>query len=339
MKGTTNDRLIHVSDWYTTFATLVGVDPTDDIVYDGVVRPIDGIDVWPLVVAPAEAARAVALGNHAWAPPTGHNGSFIAITETSGILYERYKLITSGESTYWYNQDSSHILENRSAWPCRNKLPSPVPSLSVCPASAQVPGFACTTPAFCGPTKSSFYQGNLSLAECASACALGTEGNCECFNWMAEGARTCRLHHSATSIERSGEGWYAYASTGSDAREWMQTMAALAVKTTALDGATRDSAAPGRPASMELGASRACYVCTMDAPCLFDLYSDPTERVDIAREQPGLVATMQTALAAAQNWKINGTMNAQVLAAKYDCVTDTIPWWGNFSGPCCKRKS
>ena len=90
---------------------------------------------------------------------------------------------------------------------------------------------------------------------------------------------------------------------------------------------------------MERGASGACYVCTQNAPCLFDLYSDPAERVDIAKEHPELVATMQAALAAAQNWKINGTMNPQVLAANYDCVTDTIPWWGNFSGPCCKRKS
>ena len=38
LKGTTNERLIHVSDWYATFSTLVSVDPSDDVVYDGVVR-------------------------------------------------------------------------------------------------------------------------------------------------------------------------------------------------------------------------------------------------------------------------------------------------------------
>ena len=26
------------------------------------------------------------------------------------------------------------------------------------------------------------------------------------------------------------------------------------------------------------------------------------------------------------------------LRAHYDCVTDIRPWWGNFSGPCCRPK-
>ena len=49
LKNTTNERFIHVSDWYATLSTMVGVDPTDNATYDGVVRPIDGIDVWPLI--------------------------------------------------------------------------------------------------------------------------------------------------------------------------------------------------------------------------------------------------------------------------------------------------
>ena len=52
-----------------------------------------------------------------------------------------------------------------------------------------------------------------------------------------------------------------------------------------------------------------------------------------------IVATMAKALGAAKGWAINGTMNADVLKENYDCVTDTIPWWGNFSGPCCKPKA
>ena len=80
-------------------------------------------------------------------------------------------------------------------------------------------------------------------------------------------------------------------------------------------------------------------MCTNAEPCVFDLHNDPEERVDLSKLQPALTQQLQAALLATKNWSINGTMNADVLKEKYDCVTDTIPWWGNFSGPCCKPKA
>ena len=90
------------------------------------------------------------------------------------------------------------------------------------------------------------------------------------------------------------------------------------------------------PASM-LPGKDLCNVCTNDEPCLFDLQADPEERTDIAEANPELVKQIQDALAAANDWTIDGKMNASALKA-YDCVTDTNPWWGEFSGPCCKPK-
>ena len=45
------DKLVHVCDWYATFCALAGAPAADDAVFKGVSRPIDGVDVWPLLVA------------------------------------------------------------------------------------------------------------------------------------------------------------------------------------------------------------------------------------------------------------------------------------------------
>ena len=44
--------------WYPTLCTLAGVDPSDSVIYNGTVRPIDGLDAWP--VAPASLRQPVA---------------------------------------------------------------------------------------------------------------------------------------------------------------------------------------------------------------------------------------------------------------------------------------
>ena len=195
--------------------------------------------MWPLIVAPAAEALALASGA-SFVAPQGHNGSFIAITEASGILDERWKIIQNAQSTYWYTKNSSHINDNRTAWPCRGNKPGPSPSpsppMGKCNPADEVPGFTCSTPAYCGPSKSFFWSGKAkNLTTCSSMCAKGTQGNCECFDWQGTdvGGVTCRLHGDATQIEHSGNGWSAYASNGADAREWIQTRAALAIRTTA----------------------------------------------------------------------------------------------------------
>ena len=120
---------------------------------------------------------------------------------------------------------------------------------------------------------------------------------------------------------------------GSAAREWFQRARAAASVTTAAHPAHL-AEAEGPPGD----GTDACFVCTAAEPCLFDLLLDPEERDDIAKANPSVVSTMAAALSLANGWKINGTMDKAVLQAEYDCVTDTVPWWGNFSGPCCKPK-
>eukprot|EP00051_Salpingoeca_urceolata_P017166 m.232093 g.232093 ORF g.232093 m.232093 type:complete len:413 (-) comp18880_c1_seq4:269-1507(-) len=82
--------------------------------------------------------------------------------------------------------------------------------------------------------------------------------------------------------------------------------------------------------------SNGCHVCSDKDPCLFDIIQDPSERTDISKSNPSIVAQLQAKLAEFQPY-VSGKMNATALA-KYDCVTDISQWWGNFTGPCCKRK-
>ena len=167
-------------------------------------------------------------------------------------------------------------------------------------------------------------------------------GDCKCFDWKdvsgggglgGDTSKACRLHPSADDLTQSGAGYSAYASTGSAAREWYARRAAASVATTANPAAAL--AEMGAPPGLDKDP---CIVCTAAEPCLFDLLADPEERTDIAKANPVIVSTLAAALQAANAWRINGTMNEAVLKANYDCVTNTVPWWGNFSGPCCKPK-
>ena len=48
-RGKVTDGYITLSDWYTTFCALVGVDPTDTRAAKANLPPIDGYNMWPLV--------------------------------------------------------------------------------------------------------------------------------------------------------------------------------------------------------------------------------------------------------------------------------------------------
>ena len=48
-RGTTNDGIVHIADWYGTYATLAGVDPTDAAAAAAGLPPVDSVNVWPLV--------------------------------------------------------------------------------------------------------------------------------------------------------------------------------------------------------------------------------------------------------------------------------------------------
>ena len=89
-------------------------------------------------------------------------------------------------------------------------------------------------------------------------------------------------------------------------------------------------------------AGGSCQVCSPQKPCLFDLVTDESERVNLAEQYPNMVLQLSQQLATANaNRYVDGTMAAEELA-KYDCAPAAGPyprtWWGNFTGPCCRPK-
>eukprot|EP01004_Peranema_trichophorum_P003008 NODE_2023_length_1714_cov_63.798869_g1728_i0.p1 GENE.NODE_2023_length_1714_cov_63.798869_g1728_i0~~NODE_2023_length_1714_cov_63.798869_g1728_i0.p1 ORF type:complete len:536 (+),score=114.99 NODE_2023_length_1714_cov_63.798869_g1728_i0:55-1608(+) len=49
MRGKKLTEYVHMSDWYTTFSKLAGVDPFDEVAEKAGLAPVDGLDVWPLL--------------------------------------------------------------------------------------------------------------------------------------------------------------------------------------------------------------------------------------------------------------------------------------------------
>ena len=49
MQGQKTDGYIHIADWYATFSSLAGVDPTDYRAAKANLPPIDSLNVWPLI--------------------------------------------------------------------------------------------------------------------------------------------------------------------------------------------------------------------------------------------------------------------------------------------------
>mmetsp|Transcript_30802 Transcript_30802/g.50940 ORF Transcript_30802/g.50940 Transcript_30802/m.50940 type:complete len:533 (+) Transcript_30802:57-1655(+) len=49
IRASSSRALVHISDWYPTFCVLAGASPIDDAFVSGKIRPIDGVDVWPML--------------------------------------------------------------------------------------------------------------------------------------------------------------------------------------------------------------------------------------------------------------------------------------------------
>ena len=49
MRGQKTDGYIHLTDWYATFCSLAGVDPTDKEAAKAKLPPIDSMNMWPLI--------------------------------------------------------------------------------------------------------------------------------------------------------------------------------------------------------------------------------------------------------------------------------------------------
>ena len=48
-RGTKIEGLIEIADWYTTFCSIAGVDPTDGVAAAAGLPAVDGLDMWPLL--------------------------------------------------------------------------------------------------------------------------------------------------------------------------------------------------------------------------------------------------------------------------------------------------
>ena len=115
-----------------------------------------------------------------------------------------------------------------------------------------------------------------------------------------------------------------------------------------------------------------CAICTPEHPCLFDLkvstepfdfvaesslvsdfrawlliaQADPSERTNLAGEQPAIVAQLAKEMARYAPY-VDGQMTAEELA-KYECLPKKpwhwpqpyplSPWFGNYTSPCCRPK-
>ena len=82
-----------------------------------------------------------------------------------------------------------------------------------------------------------------------------------------------------------------------------------------------------------------CTVCDQSQPCLFDVQKDPAESKNLVNESSykQLVTEMIAKLASYTPY-VDGNLTAEELA-NYDCVAGSGgELWGNFVGPCCKRK-
>eukprot|EP01047_Picozoa_sp_COSAG01_P040235 COSAG01_NODE_3372_length_6178_cov_83.041125_3_plen_139_part_00 len=95
---------------YPTLCNLAGVDPTDSVVYNGTVRPIDGIDAWPTL-----SGVSASLGRE-WLPTTNQ----------SLVWNSTWKLITAAPSTHWFTPNDTWVQDGASingtasgAWRCR----------------------------------------------------------------------------------------------------------------------------------------------------------------------------------------------------------------------------
>lgn len=85
-RGTTNNQLMHVADWYVTFSAMAGVDPHDEWADPdtGLVHNVDGVNQWPSIVSGVTSPRTL---------PTTHKS--LLVDDGKGHMY---KLINGNET-------------------------------------------------------------------------------------------------------------------------------------------------------------------------------------------------------------------------------------------------
>ena len=85
-RGSVNNQLMHVADWYVTFSTLAGVDPNDHYLdpQTKLVHNVDGMNQWPAIVSGRTTPRVL---------PTTHK----SLLHDDGVGH-MWKLINGNET-------------------------------------------------------------------------------------------------------------------------------------------------------------------------------------------------------------------------------------------------
>jgi arylsulfatase B len=90
-RGAVEHGLVAIEDWYTTFCSLAGVDPTDEEAAAAGLPPVEGLDMWPLISgANATSPRTHVILGSSNGPNIMENGRTIV---TGVIRADGWKLL------------------------------------------------------------------------------------------------------------------------------------------------------------------------------------------------------------------------------------------------------
>jgi len=145
LRGTDSNLNTHVVDWYPTFSSLAGADPTDDppvapepadvneprknIYGDKSYPPVDGVDVWPLLMEPGKHSALDAAHKH-------------LVVAKEVLIAGKYKLLVSQpyfetRESGWKSADG--VWEKTNDDPCVSKNKGPDDSDLPVPAPGKTP--------------------------------------------------------------------------------------------------------------------------------------------------------------------------------------------------------
>lgn len=83
--SSSGNSYVHVADWFATFCFLAGVPAEDDVLLAGAVRPLDSVNIWPMLTRARPGDAGV----------RPDNARFIVTTEASIIDTQTgFKLVT-----------------------------------------------------------------------------------------------------------------------------------------------------------------------------------------------------------------------------------------------------
>lgn len=93
--------------------------------------------------------------------------------------------------------------------------------------------------------------------------------------------------------------------------------------------------------SLSLGVAEpfvpaSCPVCSNSTPCLFDVYADPLEESNVAKQNPDIVAKLASMLASYVPY-VPDLEQANLNC--YNCSFNPGEKWDNYVGPCCIKNT